>query len=152
MSTGGAFVGRDIVVSFSLNQSTTVVPNDFKRLGAVRGKEFGPEWDTIDVTADDSPQNLRENLATFVKFDVSLDGISREEEIKNQDEIEDYVISPTNDQPCGWLRIVRPSKAGTKTFDVPVIFTNFRTTGPYDDGVTWSMDSISNGAITTTYA
>jgi predicted secreted protein len=152
MATGGAFVGRDVIVSFSLNQSTTVVPSDFKRLGAVRGKEFGPEWDTVDVTADDSPNQLKENLVTFKTFNISLDGIAREEEIKNQDELEDYIIAPVNDQPCGWLRIVRPSKGGSKTYDVPVLFTSFRITAPYDDGSTWSLEAPSNGAITTTFA
>ena len=155
MATAGAYTGRDVIVSFSLNQDPTVVPNDFKRLGAVRGKDFGTEWETTDVTADDSPNLQKENLVTFKSFPITLDGISREEETKNQDELEDYTIVPTNDQPCGWLQIVRPSASGgntLKTYQVPVIFTQFKIGAAYDAGVTFNLESMSNGAVVITYS
>ena len=154
MSSSGANVGRDAIVFFSLNQDNTVVPNDYKRLGAIRNKEFGPEWETVDATADDSPNNTRETLVTFKTMNVSLNGVTRQEELKNQDELEDYVISPANNQPCGWIRIQRPSDVSGETvkqYDIPVLFTSFRQTAAYDDVMTWAMEAPSNGATTITY-
>ncbi len=154
MSGSGAYVGRDILVRYSLDSSTTVIPTDFVRLGAVRNKEFGSEWDTVDTTADDSPNFTKENLATFQAFNTSLSGVSRGEEIRNQDALEDHVAVPpaeSNNQPCGWIQIVRPSRGSTKTYTVPVLFNSFRITGPYDDAATWAMEALSNGLVTITY-
>lgn len=153
--TTGAFTGRDVIAYFSLSQDNTVVPNDYVRLGSVRNKEWGPEWDTADVTADDSPELQRENLVTFQSNNISLSGISRTEEIKNQDELEDYINDPINNQPCGWIRLVRPSNyqgATTKIYDIPVQFTSFRQTGPYEDGVSWTLEAPSNGKTVINYA
>lgn len=150
-----AYTGRDVIVSFSLNQDPLVVPGDFKRLGAVRGKDFGVEWETTDVTADDSPNLQKENLVTFKSFPITLDGISRDEETKNQDELEDYTLLPTNDQPFGWLQIVRPSTVSgntLKTYQVPVIFSQFKIGAPYDAGVTFNLEAASNGAVVVTYS
>lgn len=152
MSSSGAYTGASVVVSFSLNQDNTVVPNDYKRIGAVRSKDFGPEWETVDATADDSASQTRENLVTFKSFNPTFSGVSRQEESKNLDELEDYVIAPANDQPCGWIRIERPAKnSTTKTYDIPVIMSNFKITGNYDAVVEYNFDSISNGAVTITY-
>lgn len=152
MSSSGAYTGASVIFSFSLDQSNTVVPTDYKRIGAVRSKSFGVEWDTVDVTADDSPSQTKENLVTFKSFDPTLSGVSRQEESKNLDELEDYVINPVNGQSCGWVRVERPSKnSTTKTYDIPVIFTNFKFTSSYDAPTEWNMDSISNGAVTITY-
>lgn len=155
MSSTGAFTGRDVIVYFSKDQDNTVVPNDFKRIGAVRNKEFGPEWDTIDVTADDSPNLQRENLVSYQSFNVSLSGVSRTEELKNQDELEDYVTDPVNDQPCGWIRVVRPTNTGgntTKVYNIPVIFTSFKQSAPYEDAVSWTLEAPSNGGVVVAYA
>ena len=155
MSSDGAFVGRDVIVYYSTNQDNDVVPNDFVRLGAVRTKDFGPEWDTVDATADDSPNNLRENLVTFKTFNISLGGVTRTEEQKNLDVLEDYVISPANNQPCGWIRVVRPTAHGgntSKQYDVPVIFTSFRQSAPFDDLVQWTVEAPSNGSVTVSYS
>jgi hypothetical protein len=147
--TSGAYVGRDVVVYISYNQDQSAIPNDFTR---IRNKEFGAEWEDVDATADDSPDFTRENLVTFKSFPVTLDGVSRQEESKGLDTLEDYVINPPNGQPCGWLKIVRPSKnSQNKTYYVPMIFTSFKTTSAYDDVVKWNMDSKSNGAVSIEY-
>lgn len=147
-----AFVGRGVAVYVSYSQDPTVVPNDYVRIGAVRNKEFGPEWDTVDATADDSPNQTRENLVTFKTFNPSLSGIARTEEDRHHDAIEDYVTNPTNDQPYAWIRVERPSKNDTiKTYDIPVILTSFRFTANYDQPTEWSLEAISNGGVTITY-
>jgi len=157
MSTANdAYLGRDIAVYYSLSTSTTP-PVDHVRLGMVRGKEFGPEWDTVDATADTSPGQIRQYLATFKNFNPSFDGVSSLDDADNQDALESHINAPpvaSNSQPCGWIKIVRP-RAGTsvtRVYDVPVLFTSFRITGAYDDVSTWSMDTQSTGSVTITDA
>ena len=110
MAGSGAYVGREVAVEYSLNQSTTVIPSDFVVLGAMRAKSFGNEWDTIDVTADNSPGNTRQNLATYKTFNPSGSGISHGDDALNQDALELYVNAPTNGQPCGWIRITQTNR------------------------------------------
>ena len=108
MATNGAYVGRDIAVFYSLSQDNTTVPSDYVPLGYVRNKEFGPEWETVDTTADSSPGQSRERLVTYKSEDVSLAGISRQDEVQNQERLLQYVETPTNGQPCGWVRTYCP--------------------------------------------
>lgn len=151
----GAYAGRSVTVAYSLSQDNTTVPNDFVLLGAVRNHEWGPEWDTIDATAADSPNLQRETLTSYQSFNVSLNGVSRTEEIKAQDDLEDYITIPANDQPCGWVQITRPSNengAAAKIYYIPVIFQSFRISAPYEDVTTWTLEAPSNGRVVTEYA
>ena len=153
MSGSGAFVGRSVLLYWSDDPSTTVVPDDadFMRLGGIRGKEYGPEWETADATSDTSPDFTRENLVTFKNNNISLNGVIRQESSSNQLELQDFIDSPpdaNNNQPCGWLRIVEPIEGDNefRQTSVPVIFTSWRKSAPHDDVATWTLEALSNGA------
>lgn len=150
------YTGRDVVVEFSTTCGNSI-PTDFRRLGALRGKSLSAEWDTTDVTADDSPGNNTEQLVTYINRNVDLDGISRRDEIKNQDFLEDYVnnvAGESNFQPDGWIRLTRPSSANggtSKVYTFPVVFISFSIDAPYDGGVTYSCAVLGQGDLTVQY-
>jgi len=152
------YLGRDIVVEFVTGDTPTAPADaEFKRLGALRGKGLETSWDTTDVTADDSEGNQTENLATFINTTLSLDGISRNDDASNQDELEDYVNNADdtpNFQPYGWVRVTRPSsKTGmiAKVYTFRCMFTSFSIDGPYDGGVTYSCEVSAEGKVGITY-
>lgn len=155
---GTKYLGRDIVVEFVTGDTLTPpADGDYKRLGALRGKGLETSWDTADVTADDSDGNQTENLATFINTTLSLDGISRNDDASNQDELEDYVnnaADAANFQPYGWVRVTRPStKTGftAKTYVFRCMFTSFSIDGPYDGGVTYSCEVTAEGKVAIDY-
>jgi len=53
MAIDGGYTGQEVAFEISYNQSKTVVPTDFVRVGAVRNKECGVEWEDVDATAED---------------------------------------------------------------------------------------------------
>jgi len=145
-----AFVGRDVVVYYSTSTSETV-PNDFVRLGAVRDKSFGVEWETVDSTADTTVGNIRTNLVTFAAFNPEFSGVTSTKDSDNLDDLEKYVLENAASQPMGWLRLVRPkSSSETRTYELPVIFTSFTLEGTYDDVSTWSLATMAIGSVAIT--
>lgn len=145
------YIGRDVIVSYSTDDSATA-PTTFERLGMVRDKEFGPEWETVDSTADTSPGQTRTYLTTFKNFNPSFSGVSSlDEATNNQEALEMHINNPAGGKPTGWLKIERPiSGDKVRSYVLPVIFSSFKLTGGYDAVVTWSLDTMSTGAVTIT--
>lgn len=142
------YVGRDILVSFSTDGGSTA-PTTWSRLGMVRDKEMGAEWETVDSTADTSAGNIRTFLTTFQTFNPSFSGVSSLDATANQDDLEKHILSPVGGQPTGWVKIERPiSGDKVRTYTLPVIFTSFKITGGYDQVVTWALESMATGAVT----
>lgn len=145
-----AFVGRDVVVEFAIGVETTApAAGAYKRLGMMRTKEFGVEWEKIDTTADQSPNFTKTSLVTFKSVSFSGDGVSYDDETYNQAEMESHVHNPgsaTFNQPKVWLRITFPDAV----FTGPYIATKFSRSAPHSDAVTWSFEAESNGAVTKT--
>lgn len=140
-------VGRDIAIYYSTNQDSSAVPSDFVRLGSIRDRSFGPEWDTVDATADTTEGDVREYLVTYKNFNPSLSGVVSNRDTDNQKALELYVNNPTNSQPCGWLRIVRPiSATENRVYEIFVIFTSYSIDATYDDVATFSLDTLNSGA------
>lgn len=151
------YTGRDMVVEFVAACSEDAPTSGWLRLGALRGKGLETSWDTTDVTADDSESNQTEQLATFISTTLSLDGISRGAEVANQDILEDYVNNAANVdrfQPFGWVRVTRPSQYDgntSKIYTFPCLFDSFSIDAPYDGGVTYSSNAISQGRVQIDY-
>ncbi|HBN7263413.1 TPA: hypothetical protein RMT43_002877 [Escherichia coli] len=143
----GAFTGRDVVVYYAIAcpeaQPTTA---EYKRLGMMRGKTTSVEWDTADATGDMSAAYTKENLTTYKDVSFSGDGVSRKEEIYNQNALKRHIYDPqpeTSNQPYVWLKIVSP-------FDItegPFLVTSWEDEAPHDDVATWSIEASSAGRV-----
>lgn len=143
-----AYTGRDVAVEFAVGTETAAVGSlTFKNLGMMRTKQFDVEWSTTDTTADDSPDFTETSLVTFKKISFSGDGVSYDEEAYNQAELEAHAYSPsaaTQNQPKVWLKVTFPDAV----FTGPFIISKWGKGASYKDAVTWSMEAMSNGAVT----
>ncbi|MBX2848956.1 MAG: phage tail protein [Acidiferrobacterales bacterium] len=147
-----ASIGRDYAVYYSYDTSRTVIPTNYFRVGSLRNKSFGVEWETVDATTDTSRNQTRENLVTFKSFNPSFSGLADDDETLKLDELEDYITNPASGQPRGWIRLERPAKNGTiKTYDIPVQSTSFNFTANYDQPAEFNFENISDGGVTITY-
>ena len=145
-----AFSGRDVAVEFAIGVETaTVGALTFKNLGMMRTKSFKVSWETIDTTADDSPQFTKTSLVSFKSVEFSGDGVSYDDALYNQAELEAHIHVPgstTQNQPKIWLRLTFPDAV----FVGPFIATEWSRDASYTDAGTWSMAASSNGAVTRT--
>jgi len=141
------FVGRDVVLEYYIGCGDTLpLPNQWKRLGSMRTKEFNLEWETTDATDDSSIGKLREMLATFLTLGISGDGTVKvsDGDASNLVELTKHVANPeaTNGQPNAWVRLTFPDL----TFTAYMIVTNMSRSAPYDDVATYSFESSSTAS------
>jgi predicted secreted protein len=148
----GAFVGRDVLVEFSIaDESASVGGLTFSTLGMMRGKSMKTSWETADTTADDSPGFTKTSLVTFKAVEFSGDGVTYTEAMHNQGTLKEHVISPgagTANQPKVWFRMTDP----TGVYVGPFIVSEWSDDSPYSDTCTWSISAMSNGNVTFTAA
>lgn len=145
-----AAVGRDVAILIAL-ENTPEPPQDenFKELGAVRGLDYGPEWETVDTTARGTSSGFsRTSLVTYKNNSVSVDGLRLLDD-ETQDALNDHVEFPPasmNHQPQGWVRIVEPRTGGaSRIIDIPILFTSMTNSAPYDAEWSWSAEWDSQG-------
>lgn len=148
----GAYTGRDTTVEFAI-AAEDADPSGlvYKPLGMMRGKSMKVSWDTVDTTADKSPDYTKTNLVTYKGFEFSGDGVSYTEEIHNQREFKGHAISPgsaTGNQPKVWIRMT--DTIGGDTYEGPFIVNEYSDDRPHADAATWSMSAMSNGGVTFT--
>lgn len=147
----GAFTGRDVLVEFAIaDENALPGALTYARLGMMRGKTMNTTWDTVETTADQSPDFTKTNLVTFKSVEFSGDGVSYDDAIYNQNTMKAHVISPglaTANQPKVWLKMTDPD--GGK-YEGPFIVSEWSDERPYSDASTWSISATSNGAVTFT--
>ena len=147
-----AYVGRDVVIEFAIgDENASPSGLTFKVLGMMRGKGMKVSWDTVDATADKSPQFTKQTLTTFKMVEFSGDGVAYTEAIHNQSELKAHVYNPgvaTGNQPKVWLRQTAPDGVTLG----PFIVSEWDSPSPYADVVTWSLSAQSNGAVVFTPA
>ncbi|PXZ04341.1 phage tail tube protein [Gilliamella apicola] len=152
MAKSNAGTGRKIAVYYVIgNPDTKPAEADYKRLGMIRGKTRGVNWNTIDITGDTSPDNTTESLVTTKEKTVSFDGISRGDDIQNQGALLDHVETPSQDtdgQPYAWIKIVNPII--NRVLEGCYLLSSLTEEYPYDDVCTWSIEGTSAGDITRT--
>lgn len=141
------YLGREALVEFA-TQDPESNPDAFMTLGAMRGKEWGAEWQTTDSTTDDSPNLTQENLVTYKSSDISFDGLATKDTTKNVDLLEEYVNDPAaNGSPTGypniWLRITVPRADSLRTYTGTALLTSFRNNAPHDDVASWTLEGNS---------
>lgn len=136
------YVGRDVVLEYSIGCGSALPEtDDWKVFGSLRTKEFNLSWDTTDGTDSDSVGALRENLATFQSLSISGDGVCKASGAGAQNLIDltKHVANPTatGGQPIAWMRMTFPDL----TFTALMLLSNMSRSAPYDDVVTYSMES-----------
>lgn len=115
----------------------------------IRGKTRGVNWNTIDATADTSPDGTTESLVSTNEKTLSFDGVSRGDDIQNQNALLDHIEDPSQDtdgQPYAWMKIVNPII--NRVIEGCYLFTSLNEEYPYDDVCTWSIEGTSAGKIT----
>ena len=152
MAKSYAGTGRKIAVYYVIGTPDTKPADaDYKRLGMIRGKTRGVNWNTIDATADTSPDRTTESLVTTNEKTVSFDGISRGDDIQNQSVLLDHIENPSDDtdgQPYAWIKMVNPII--NRVIEGCYLFSSLTEEYPYDDVCTWSIEGTSAGSITRT--
>lgn len=139
------YLGRETLVEFSITDPEGEPAGTWKTLGAMRGKEWGAEWQTTDATTDDSPNLTQENLVTYKSSEISFDGLATKDTTKNVDELEEYVNKPTDNgsetgYPHVYLRITVPREGETlRTYTGTALLTSFRNNSPHDDAASWTL-------------
>lgn len=146
-----AHTGRDVIVEYAIADENAIQGDlVYQRLGMMRTKSMKTSWDTADTTADSSPDFTKTSLVTFKSVEFSGDGVSYDDAVFNQEELEALVVSPgaaTNFQPKVWFRLTYPSG---KTYGGPFIVSEWSNESPYSDAATWSLTAASNGAVVMT--
>lgn len=142
------YLGREAVVEYATTDPGSD-PSLWQALGAMRGKEWGAEWQTADATTDDSPELTMENLPTFKTSDISFDGLATKDTTKNVDALEDFVNDPVGNgsetgYPNIYLRITVPRENGDlRTYTGTALLTSFRNNAPHDDVASWTLEGNS---------
>lgn len=138
------YTGRDVVLRYAIGcGDTRPAEGDLLLLGAMRTKEVNIEWDTVDATADDTTGNVRDNLATYLAYTISGDGVCRavdDESVSNQVALLKHVANPTETggQPYAWIEVTFPDV----TFTAFMLVNTFSRSAPNDDVVTFSFEAM----------
>lgn len=152
MAKSYAGTGRKIAFYYVIGTPDTKPADaDYKRLGMIKGKTRGVNWNTVDATADTSPDRTTESLVTTNEKTVSFDGISRGDDIQNQSVLLDHIENPSDDtdgQPYAWIKMVNPII--NRVIKGCYLFSSLTEEYPYDDVCTWSIEGTSAGSITRT--
>jgi predicted secreted protein len=146
----GAMAGRDTLVEYAIAPETAAYGSlMWKVLGMMRSKALSDKWDTIDTTADKSPDFTKTSLVSFKAVSFTGDGVTYTDDMYNQDEFSSAVCSiPAIKANAAkvWLRISNENKMRAG----PFIVTEWSEEMPYDGACTWSISAESNGNVSNT--
>jgi uncharacterized protein YjdB len=139
------YVGRDVLLEYGLAcGDVNPIDPDFAwtPFASLRTKDFSLTWDTADASSDSSPNNLRENLATFQTLEISGDGVAKQATTIGEQSaftiLTKHVVRPGpafSHQPVVWLRMTFPDL----TFVSYMLITDLSRSATYDDVVTFSF-------------
>lgn len=142
-----AFVGRETSLEFFIGCGDVLpLEAQWKFIGALRSNSLSTEYDTVDATADDSINSIREMLATFKTVTISTDGVARRADTAtvNQTELLLHYLNPvaTNGQPVVWLRRTDPRITVVGYF----LLSTYDLEAPYDEISTFSIEASSTAS------
>lgn len=145
--TSKKYTGREATIEFVISCGDAMpAEEDWKLIGAVRSKTATYTWDTVDATADDVVGAIRDNLATWLNYELSADGVNyrSDEETVNQVLLRKHFITPTETggQPIAMFRITDPAVTTVAT----MLMSEFALEYPYDDVATWSIAAAVTGS------
>lgn len=142
------YVGKVAILEYAIGCPEVMpLPTEWKRIGAMTGKNMAIEWDTADMTADDSIGSLRENLATFQSLTFSGDGMLKagdSADAVNLKELNKHVVLPltTGGQPFAWMRLTFPDL----TFIAAMLVTSFERDAPFDGPATYTLEATATAS------
>lgn len=141
------YVGREVILEVHISCGDVMPPeNEWELIGAGRSKSMTYTWDTVDATADDVVGAIRDNLATWLNFEISADGVNRrnDDEVSNQIKLRKHFLDPieTGGQPIVMIRVTEPSITTVAT----MLLSEFSVEFPYDDVATWSISAAVTGS------
>lgn len=143
------YLGREALVEFTITDPEAATdPGTWLVIGAMRGKEWGAEWQSSDATTDDSPELTQENLPTYKNSEISFDGLATKDTTKNVDMLEEFVNDPAGNgsetgYPHIYLRITVPRGETLRTYTGTALLTSFRNSAPHDDVASWTLEGNS---------
>lgn len=141
------YVGADVTLEYVIDCGDVMpAEDDWLPLGAMRTKSSTFTWDTADATADDSVGRVRSQLATWLNFEISADGVAlrgTSDLAVNQKALKRHFLNPvlTGGQPIILIRMTAPDL----TYVTAMLLSSYGMEFPYDDVGTWSIEM----AITT---
>lgn len=141
------YTGREAVIEYYISCGETLPTEDqWVLFGAGRSKSATYTWDTVDATADDVQGAIRDNLATWLNFEISVDGVSRRTDDTNSGQIalRKHFLNPveTGGQPIIVVRITDPAI----TTVCAMLLSEMSLEYPYDDVATWSISAAVTGS------
>lgn len=136
------YKGKDVPLYYFIGcEDVRPTDDQFKRLGALRGKEVGVSWDAIDATADDSVGSLRENIASYQSLTISGDAVCKNSGVGAAEakEFAKHAINPvaTGGEPFVWLKLVFPDI----TIIAYMMLSTYSRSATYDDLATWAFEA-----------
>ena len=142
-----AFIGRETSLEFAISCGDALpLEADWKFIGALRSNSLSTEYDTVDATADDSINSIREMLATYKTVTISTDGVARRADTAtvHQTELLLHYLNPTatNGQPVVWLRRTDPRITVVGYF----LLSTYDLEAPYDEISTFSIEASSTAS------
>ena len=142
-----AFVGRETTLEYFIGCGDTLpLDSDWKFIGALRSNSMSTKYDTVDATADDSLNALREMLATFKTVTFSADGVARRADTAtvNQVALLKHYLNPTatNGQPVVWIRRTDPRI----TVVAYILLSTYDLEAPYDEISTFSIEGTTTAS------
>lgn len=145
--TSKKYVGREVLLEFVIACGDEMpAENDWLLIGAGRSKSMTFTWDTVDATADDVEGAIRDNLATWLNFELSADGVARraDDATANQALLFKHFINPvqTGGQPIIVIRVTDPKI----TVVAAMLLSEFSFEFPNDDVATWSLSAAVTGS------
>mgnify|MGYP000347897233 CR=1 FL=1 len=148
------FAGKDTVLEFSYGAATS----DFQIAGRCTSKTLNSTMDNIDVTADDSPGNIREFLETFIGQTVNF-AVYTGKDVDRAgaiDELEKFLYDPSTqsqDDRKLTVKLTRPVSAAAatnRTYVMDLLPSSWNIEMPSDGAVTLTMDGNVTSAVTIT--
>ena len=145
--TSKKYVGREATIEFVVSCGDVMpAEDDWMLIGAVRSISQTFTWDTVDATADDVKDAIRENLATWLNYEISADGVNRrsDDETSNQVALRKHFINPveTGGQPIIMVRVTDPAVTTIAT----MLMSEMSLDYPNDDVATWSLSASVTGS------
>ena len=111
-------------------------------LAGQRGATLNRDMDSIDVTAKDSPDQWRQNEASFKNWGIDADGLVVEDDAA-------YLALETAYNNGDKVTVEVSTPAGHK-YGGSALITSFPIDAPYDDAATYSLSLLGDGALTKT--
>lgn len=137
------YIGKNVTIEIFIGCGDVQPESaDYFPIGAFTSKEQTMEYDQVDPTADDSPGNIKETLATYLNYSLSGDLVARRADVvgvANQIKLIKHFANPvlTGGQPFVWTRLTAPDL----TYECFMLVSNISNSYPTGDVSTRTFEA-----------